>query len=67
MTKLTPIAEDLWTDGDSPQLIAGQLPNGKIVFPMPLGDAAKTMKPYSLSREGKLWSWTRQDLSLIHI
>ena len=61
MTKLTPIAEGLWTDGESPQLIAGKRPDGKIIFPLPLGDAAKTLELYPLSREGKLWSWTRQD------
>ncbi len=61
MTKLTPIAEGLWTDGNSPQLIGGKRPDGKIVFPLPLGEAAKTMTLYPLAREGKLWSWTRQD------
>ena len=61
MKQLTPIAEGLWTEGDTPQLIAGKLPNGKIVFPLPLGDSAKAMTLHPLSREGKLWSWTRQD------
>ena len=61
MTNLTPIAEGLWTDGDAPQLIAGKRPDGKIVFPLPLGEAAKTMTLHPLAREGKLWSWTRQD------
>lgn len=61
MTKLTPIAEGLWTEGDTPQLLAGRLPNGKIVFPIPLGESAKSMTPYPLSSEGTLWSWTRQD------
>ena len=61
MTKLTPIAEGLWTEGDRPQLIGGKLPNGKIVFPLPLSDSAKTMTLHPLSREGTLWSWTRQD------
>ena len=61
MTNLIPVAEDLWTKGDSPQLIGGKLPNGKIVFPIPMGDSAKEITPYPLSREGKLWSWTRQD------
>ena len=61
MTKLTPIAEGLWTKGDTPQLIGGKRPDGKIIFPLPLGEAAKTLELYHLSREGKLWSWTRQD------
>jgi uncharacterized OB-fold protein len=58
---LSPIAVGLWTDEASPRLIGGQLPSGKIVFPMPTGDAAKDVDVYPLSRTGKLWSWTRQD------
>ncbi len=57
---LTPIAEDLWTDEAEPRLIGGRLPDGIIVFPMPVGDAAKDVEPYPLSRTGKLWSWTSQ-------
>ena len=58
---LQPIASNLWTDEAEPQLIGGRLPNGKIIFPFPEGDAATGVEPYALSRTGKLWSWTRQD------
>lgn len=58
---LTPIAPDLWTPGPNPQLLGGRLPNGKIIFPMPEGDAAQNVEPFALSRTGTLWSWTRQD------
>lgn len=58
---LSPIAADLWTDELSPRLIGGRLPSGKIVFPMPMGDAARDVEVYPLSRTGTLWSWTRQD------
>ncbi len=58
---LTPIATDLWTDGPDPQLLGGRLPSGKIIFPMPEGDAAQNVEPFALSRTGTLWSWTRQD------
>lgn len=60
MTGLTPIAENLWTDGAEPQLIGGKLPSGEVVFPMPEGDAAKAVEPYALSRSGTLWSFTSQ-------
>ena len=58
---LTPIAQNLWTDESEPRLIGGRLPNGKIVFPFPTGDAANDVEPYALARKGTLWSWTRQD------
>lgn len=58
---LQPIASNLWTDETEPRLIGGRLPNGKIIFPYPEGDAATGVEPYALSRTGKLWSWTRQD------
>ena len=58
---LEPIAENLWTQETEPQLIGGRLPSGKIIFPLPEGDAAEGVEPYALSRTGKLWSWTRQD------
>jgi uncharacterized OB-fold protein len=61
MSTLAPIAPDLWTAGDAPQLIGGKLPSGDIVFPLPTGDAAKGIEPYPLARHGTLWSWTRQD------
>jgi uncharacterized OB-fold protein len=58
---LQPIAEGLWTLEAEPRLIGGRLSSGKIVFPMPTGDAARDVEPYPLSRKGTLWSWTRQD------
>lgn len=58
---LQPIAAGLWTDEPSPRLIGGRLPSGKVVFPMPTGDAARDVEVYPLSRNGTLWSWTRQD------
>ena len=61
MSTLTPIAADLWTEGEQPQLMGGKLPTGDIVFPMPSGDAAKGVEPYPLARRGTLWSWTSQD------
>lgn len=61
MSVLTPIAEDLWTNEAEPRLIGGKLASGKIVFPMPAGDAAAEVEPWPLSRKGTLWSFTRQD------
>jgi uncharacterized OB-fold protein len=58
---LQPIAEGLWTLEAEPRLIGGRLSSGKIVFPMPTGDAARDVETYPLSRKGTLWSWTRQD------
>jgi uncharacterized OB-fold protein len=58
---LSPVAQDLWTDEPAPRLIGGRLPCGRIVFPFPQGDAAENVEPYPLSRNGTLWSWTRQD------
>ncbi len=58
---LAPIAENLWTQETEPTLLGGQLPDGKIIFPYPEGDAAENVTPYALSRKGTLWSWTRQD------
>ncbi len=61
MAALKPIAEGLWTDEALPRLIGGRRhSDGKIVFPIPLGDAAKAYEPVPLSRNGKLWSWTIQ-------
>jgi uncharacterized protein len=57
---LQPVA-DLWTNEAAPRLIGGRLPNGKIIFPYPQGDAARDTEVYPLSRTGTLWSWTRQD------
>lgn len=56
----TPIDPDLWTDEDEPHLIGGKLPSGEIVFPMPMGEAAKDVERVPLSRQGRLWSWTSQ-------
>lgn len=61
MSVLTPIAEDLWTNEAEPRLIGGRLASGTIVFPMPAGDAAEGVERYPLSRNGTLWSFTRQD------
>ena len=61
MNGLAPIAPDLWTQGNEPQLIGGKLPSGEIVFPMPTGEAATGVDAYPLARRGTLWSWTRQD------
>ena len=61
MSVLTPIAEDLWTNEAEPRLIGGKLPSGKIIFPMPEGDAAADVERFPLSRKGTLWSFTRQD------
>lgn len=58
---LTPIAADLWTEEAQPRLIGGRLPSGKIVFPFPQGDSGRDAEVYPLSRNGTLWSWTRQD------
>lgn len=58
---LNPVAQELWTDEPAPRLIGGRLPGGRIVFPFPQGDAAENVEPYPLSRNGTLWSWTRQD------
>lgn len=61
MSALKPIAEGLWTNEAEPRLIGGRRKSdGKIVFPMPSGDAADACDAIPLSRTGKLWSWTIQ-------
>jgi uncharacterized OB-fold protein len=61
MAALKPIAEGLWTDEARPRLIGGRRKaDGKIVFPMPSGDAANAYDALPLSRIGTLWSWTIQ-------
>lgn len=61
MPHLQPIDPELWTDEAEPRLIAGKLPSGQVVFPMPTGDAAADVTVHPLPRKGKLWSWTSQD------
>jgi uncharacterized protein len=61
MAALKPIVEGLWTDEAQPRLIGGQRKSdGKIVFPLPGGDAADDYDAVPLSRTGTLWSWTVQ-------
>ena len=60
-TTLTPIAPDVWTEGPNPQLIGGRSSDGKIIFPIPEGEAGKHFKTVKLSNTGTLWSFTRQD------
>ena len=56
-----PIAEGLWTDEAEPRLIGGKHhTTGRIVFPMPDGDAGAHYERLPLSRSGTLWSWTIQ-------
>ena len=58
---LAPIAPGLWTDEAEPRLIGGRrTADGRIVFPMPTGDAAQAYAEVPLSRTGTLWSWTIQ-------
>lgn len=59
--KLEPIAPGVWTDGPTPQLIAGRDASGKIIFPIPEGDSGKQLEIVELSPTGTLWSFTRQD------
>lgn len=58
---LHPIASGVWSDEAEPHLLAGKNPAGKIIFPIPEGDAAKNLEIVKLSRTGTLWSYTRQD------
>lgn len=61
MSALKPIAQGLWTNEAEPRLIGGRRHrDGKIVFPMPSGDAANGFEAVPLSRNGTLWSWTIQ-------
>jgi uncharacterized protein len=61
MAALKPIAEGLWTEEAQPHLIGGRRKdNGRIIFPMPTGDAASSFDAVPLSRTGTLWSWTIQ-------
>ena len=58
---LQPIAPNLWSEGPNPQLLGVREANGKIIFPIPEGKAAKGMEVIKLSRTGTLWSYTRQE------
>jgi uncharacterized OB-fold protein len=60
-TTLTPIAPNVWTEGPNPQLIGGRNSEGKIIFPIPEGDAGHHLEAVKLSSTGTLWSFTRQD------
>ena len=60
-TSLQPIAPNLWSEGNEPQLLGARNSDGKILFPIPEGDAAKDLEIIKLSRTGTLWSFTRQD------
>ncbi|CAN1522064.1 COG1545 Predicted nucleic-acid-binding protein containing a Zn-ribbon [Sphingomonadaceae bacterium] len=61
MTGLKPLSDGLWIDEPEPRLIGGQRKSdGKIIFPMPTGDAASAYDAVPLSRTGKLWSWSIQ-------
>lgn len=61
MAALAPVAPGLWTEEAQPRLIGGRnRDTGRIVFPMPEGDAAQDYEPCPLSRTGTLWSWTIQ-------
>jgi uncharacterized protein len=61
MSALKPIASGLWTEEAEPSLIgARHKASGRIIFPMPDGDAAEDYDAMPLSRTGTLWSWTVQ-------
>lgn len=60
-SSLQPIAPNLWSEGPDPQLLGARDANGKLVFPVPEGDAAKGMEVVKLSRTGTLWSYTQQE------
>ncbi len=60
-SSLQPIADNLWTEGPEPQLLGGRDANGAIVFPIPDGEAGKSVDVVKLSRTGTLWSYTRQE------
>lgn len=53
-----PIAPDLFTEGEAPQLIGGRhRKSGRVVFPLPDAD---TYERWPLARRGTLWSYTIQ-------
>lgn len=62
MSQLTPIAPGLWTGEMQPRLVGGRrTTDSKIIFPMPVGDAANGFDAVPLQRTGTLWSWTVQN------
>lgn len=60
-SSLQAIAPNVWSDDPQPQLLGGKNADGKIVFPIPEGDAGKDLEIVKLSPTGTLWSFTRQD------
>lgn len=60
-TSLQPISPNLWSEGPNPKLLGGRNADGKILFPVPEGDAGKDLDIIELSSTGTLWSFTRQD------
>ncbi len=58
---LQPIATNLWSEGPEPHLLGGRDADGKILFPVPEGDAANGVEVIKLSRTGTLWSYTQQE------
>lgn len=63
MSALRPITADLWTTGgggDGARLIGGRDGEGRILFPMPGGQAGRDFEAVTLSPRGTLWSWTVQ-------
>lgn len=64
MSALRPIAADLWvTDPDTQgaRLVGGRSADGRIRFPLPVGQAGRDFEPVPLSSQGTLWSWTVQN------
>ncbi len=62
MSAARPIAPDLFEEcPDGPRLLAGRSKtDGRLVFPLPRGEAAAQFERVTLGRRGRLWSWTVQ-------
>lgn len=62
MTDAPPLAPDLFTQtSDGPRLVGGRCRHsGRLVFPLPQGEARRGFEPVPLSPQGRLWSWTVQ-------
>lgn len=60
-TNLKPIAPDVWRNDSSPRLLAGKDQNGRIIYPIPDGNAGQVLEIIELSSNGTLWSFTRQN------